>query len=294
MMSMIRNSMDASPEGHVPTPRQSLRRTYVMCRLHPTPVESGRMSADEPPASASPLLRQWDALRRQYVALGHEVHVIDAKPGDDRLMFAGAMSFTLNGMAYIADTEAQQGGIRSIERWLRCHGFRTLEPMNANDGGDFVVVGDRVLAGFGFHSSRASHSELARTFGREVVSLKLSDEQLPRLDLALSVLDSSAETAEIAYLPSAFDARNLRRLESLFPTAITVEAAEARHNALNCVSDGHRIVVDSRAERFMRDLQSRGFQPVPVEADALVKAGGGIKRCTQELRPGTLDGRLAR
>ena len=46
--------------------------------------------------------------------------------------------------------------------------------MSVNEGeGDFLLVGDRILAGTGFRSDAESHDELRKLFGREVVTLEL-------------------------------------------------------------------------------------------------------------------------
>ena len=54
---------------------------------------------------------------------------------------------------------------------------------------------------------------------------------------------------------------------------------------LNAVSDGHHVVLAAQAERLADDLAAAGFTPVPVDLSELLKAGGGPKCCTMELRP---------
>lgn len=53
---------------------------------------------------------------------------------------------------------------------------------------------------------------------------------------------------------------------------------------LNAVSDGRHVVLPAAASRLAAQLAARGFVPVPVELSELLKAGGGPKCCTLEIR----------
>jgi hypothetical protein len=91
--------------------------------------------------------------------------------------------------------------------WFAAHGFEVIEPVEVQEGeGDFLLVGDTILAGTGFRSVGDSHREVARVFDREVVSLRLVDPRFYHLDTAISVLDpvegGGVERANIAYLPT--------------------------------------------------------------------------------------------
>ena len=80
------------------------------------------------------------------------------------------------------------------------------EAQQINEGeGDFLLVGDVILAGTGFRTSVESHAELAEVTGREVVTLRLVDPRFYHLDTALAVLDPAGADANIAFLPLAFD-----------------------------------------------------------------------------------------
>jgi N-dimethylarginine dimethylaminohydrolase len=53
---------------------------------------------------------------------------------------------------------------------------------------------------------------------------------------------------------------------------------------LNAVSDGRHVVLAAQATGFAARLRERGFVPVGVDVSELMKAGGGAKCCTLELR----------
>jgi N-dimethylarginine dimethylaminohydrolase len=117
-------------------------------------------------------------------------------------------------------------------------------------------------------------------FGRKVVSLRLVDDRFYHLDTALCVLDSSTAM----YYPAAFDDAGRAVLASMFPELIEAKDEDAEVLGLNAVSDGRHVVLAAAATGLARSLRSRGFEVVPVDMSELLKAGGGAKCCTLELR----------
>jgi N-dimethylarginine dimethylaminohydrolase len=89
---------------------------------------------------------------------------------------------------------------------------------------------------------------------------------------------------EVMYFPAAFSARSRARLEELFPDAILATEADAAAFGLNAVSDGLHVFLPAGAVDLERTLRARGFRPVPLDVSELLKAGGGVKCCTLELR----------
>lgn len=95
---------------------------------------------------------------------------------------------------------------------------------HVNEGqGDLLMVGERVLAGYGFRTDQRAHAEIAAVLGLPVVSLELVDPRFYHLDTALAVLDDHT----IAYYPPAFSTAAQEQLSALFPDAIVVGSADA-------------------------------------------------------------------
>jgi N-dimethylarginine dimethylaminohydrolase len=141
------------------------------------------------------------------------------------------------------------------------------------------VVGPYVLAGTGFRTDLAAHAEAQELFGRPVITLNLVDPHYYHLDTALAVLGST-----VAYLPEAFSPGSQRVLRHLFPDAVIAAPADAAVLGLNAVCDGEHVVLPAQATGLAQQLAARGFQPVPVDLSELLKAGGGPKCCTLEVR----------
>ena len=241
------------------------------------------MRPDEP-ASASLAMRQWERLRETYLRLGHTVHTIEPLPGLPDMVFAAngatVIDGTVLGVRFRYPERAAEAS--AYLDWFRGHGWTSVHaPRFVNEGeGDILLASGTILAGYGFRSDEAAAGELAATFGRPVVSLRLVDPRYYHLDTALCVLNSSTAM----YYPAAFDDAGRATLSSLFDELIEAKDEDAEVLGLNAVSDGHHVVLAEQATGLARQLAARGFQPVPVDMSELRKAGGGAKCCTLELR----------
>jgi len=264
---------------------QGTKPTVLMCRPEHFTV-SYRINPwmhPEDPTDTSLALQQWTVLYDTYVDLGFTVQLIDPLPGLPDMVYAANGGFVLDGIAYGACfhyPERQPEGPAYME-WFRSKGLDVREPQETNEGeGDFLLVGDTILAASGFRSDTSSHQEIADIYGREVVSLQLVNPSYYHLDTALAVLDSTT----IAYLPSAFDEASLTILHQRYPDAIIATEEDAAILGLNSFSDGHNVVIAERATTFAKQLRDRGFNPIGVELSELLLGGGGVKCCTLELR----------
>jgi len=237
----------------------------------------------EDPTDTSLALRQWSVLYDTYIQLGFQVDLIDPVPGLPDMVYAANGGFVLDGIAYGAKFHYVERGPEgpAYMEWFRSQGLEVVEPIATNEGeGDFLLVGDSIVAASGFRSDTRSHQEIADIYGRDVVSLQLVNPSFYHLDTALAVLDSST----IAYLPSAFDERSLGILRERYPDAIIATEEDAAVLGLNSFSDGHNVVIAKRAITFAKDLAERGFNPIGVDLSELLLGGGGVKCCTLELR----------
>ena len=273
-------------------PRIAHKRRYLMCRPEHYTVSYSINPWMEPanPTDTARAVAQWQKLYDTYLELGHEVELIDPLPGYPDMVYTANGGFLIDGVAYGPKFRyvERQGEAPAFIDWFRENGFDTREPVEVNEGeGDFLLAGDVILAGTGFRSTGDSHAEVARVFGREVVSLTLVDPRFYHLDTALAVLDPVAGedgTANIAYLPGAFDDASRAELERRFPDAILVSDEDGAVFGLNSASDGYNVIISPRAKGFERQLRERGYNPILVDLSELLLGGGGIKCCTLELR----------
>ena len=239
------------------------------------------------PTDTELALKQWLELRDTYRKFGFVVHEIEPVPGLPDMVYAANGATVVDDVAYIASFRypERQSEADAYAAWLEGHGLRTVASTQINEGeGDFLVVGDVILAGTGFRSALASHRELAETLGRKVVTLNLVRPEYYHLDTAIAVLDARPGSEQIAYLPSAFDAASLAVLRERYPDAIIVSEQDAAVLGLNVVSDNFHVVMPVQAANFAEAVRAAGFEPVQVNLSELLKAGGGVKCCTMALR----------
>ena len=158
--------------------RRPTGRSVLMCRPeHFTVVYriNPWMNPAEP-TDTNLALAQWQTLYDTYLGLGYDVQLIDPIAGLPDMVYAANGGFVIDGIAYGAKfthPERQPEGPAYME-WFRGAGFEVREPDEVNEGeGDFLLVGDTILAGTGFRSDSLSHEELGahlRPRGRDAAA----------------------------------------------------------------------------------------------------------------------------
>jgi N-dimethylarginine dimethylaminohydrolase len=299
-MSALPTATDGTALAETTTERRdrvATSRRYLMCRPDYFTVSYSINPWMRPqvPTDTALAVSQWESLYDTYLRLGHEVQLIDPIEGLPDMVYTANGGFVIGNVAYgasFAYPQRQPEG-PAFMNWFRTQGFEVAEPEHVNEGeGDFLLVGDIVLAGTGFRTSVESHEEVQQVFDREVITLNLVNPNFYHLDTAVSVLDplvgpsAGTGTAQpnIAYLPSAFDEASRAILQSRYPDAILVSEEDSSVLGLNSISDGLNVVISSRATGFERQLREHGYNPIGVDLSELLLGGGGVKCCTLELR----------
>jgi N-dimethylarginine dimethylaminohydrolase len=266
--------------------RPARPRTYLMC---PPTYFDVRYAANPwadttRPADRQLAFAQWAWVRDLYRDLGHHVSEIPPLAGLPDMLFTANAATVVDGRVLLAKAQHEQRAAeaRAHRDWFRAHGFREVyAAAHENDGeADCLLAGGQLLCGTGFRTSRRAHGEVAEVLRRPATSLTLVDPRFFHLDIALSVLSEQ----EITYYPLAFSPESQELLGRLYPDAIIATDADAEVFGLNAVSDGRHVVLPQEATNLIGQLRERRFIPLGVDVSELVRAGGGVKRCTLELR----------
>ncbi|MFC7928838.1 dimethylargininase [Streptomyces cinereoruber] len=272
------------------TPRSPSPRRYLMCPpAHFTVTYSINPWMDPAkPVDPALALAQWEDLRDRYRALGHTVEVLEPDPALPDMVFAANGATVVGGRvlgARFAYPERAAEADAHLD-WFRRSGWAEEDlriPQHVNEGeGDFAVTASWILAGRGFRASPLSHGEAQEFFGRPVIGLDLVDPRYYHLDTALCVLDDAGD--EVMYYPGAFSPGSRAVLARLFPDALIATEEDAAAFGLNAVSDGRNVLLPQAAVGLFAPLRDRGFEPVGLDLSELLKGGGSVKCCTQELR----------
>jgi N-dimethylarginine dimethylaminohydrolase len=238
------------------------------------------------PVDVDLAVAQWSELAARYRALGHTVDELEPRPGLPDMVYAANGATVVDGRvlgARFAYPQRQPEARAHLE-WFRSLGVTEVrEPVHVNEGeGDFAVTATYLLAGRGFRASPLSHAEAQEFLGRPVIGLDLVDPRFYHLDTALAVLDDAAD--EVMYYPGAFSPGSRAALARLFPDALLVSETDALALGLNAVSDGLHVLLPQAAVGVFGPLRERGFEPIGIDLGELLKGGGSVKCCTQELR----------
>jgi N-dimethylarginine dimethylaminohydrolase len=243
------------------------------------------MNPDEP-VDAALAMRQWRSLHAVFTSLGHTVHTVTPVAGLPDMVFAANGATVIGGSVLGARFRypQRQAEAEAYLSWLRANRTGTGEIRESrvvNEGeGDIVFAGRAILAGHGFRTDETVAAELADLFGLPVISLRLVDPRFYHLDTALAVLGDDVA----AYYPAAFDDAGRAALAGYFGELIEAKDEDAEVLGLNAVSDGRNVVLPVQATSLAAQLADEGFAPIGVDLSELLKAGGGPKCCTLELR----------
>jgi N-dimethylarginine dimethylaminohydrolase len=249
---------------------------------HMTDATGALRVADRTRAAA-----QWDALRREYEAIGYPVDVVPAVEGFPDLVFAANPSFpfrradgTRAALLSVMRHEERRGEVAHYAAWYAAHGVavESLPP----DVGFFEGAGDllwhparRLLyGGHGFRTARAALDAAAARIGAPLIALELRDARFYHLDTALVPLDEERALA----VREAFTEEGIAALSTHFDELIFVpeaEAAEKFAGNAHC-PDGRNVLIEAECTETKRLLTARGFRVRPVETSEFRKSGGSV------------------
>ncbi len=137
--------------------------------------------------------KQWQNLHDIYAhQLGWDVQLITPTAGLPDMVFATDCCLMIDDKIMLSNFRypERQPESAQYEKWFRDQGFSNLRHAKHKfeGGGDTLLFGNKIIAGYGFRSDREAHDELAKYFNREGISLRASDPFVDRLDTALAVL----------------------------------------------------------------------------------------------------------
>ena len=241
------------------------------------------MHRDDQPAEDT-AASQWRKLYKIYTEqLGWHVELIEPVRGLPDMVFATDCCLMIDDKVMLSSFRypERQPETGHFEQWFREHGYSQLKATDNffEGGGDTMIFGDKIIAGYGFRSDHAAHDELSEYFGREVISLKIVDPRFYHLDTSLAVLDGRT----VAYFPDAIDQDSQKRLKLAVPNLIEATEEEAIGFGLNAVSNGRTVICSNESEGLMQKYRDAGFEVIGTPILEFRKSGGGVKCLTLEL-----------
>ena len=229
-------------------------------------------------------LSQWKQLHDTLVHLGVTVELMTPCKGLPDLVFTANAGLVFN-QRFISSSfrhEVRAKESPQFDAWFASHGF-TVEHLPAGmyfeGAGDALFCGPTLFAGYRIRSDVQGHQHLARLLDRQVLPLELVDKRFYHLDTCFCPL----APGEALYYPPAFDVYGRKVLNTHVPRLLPVRDDEALRFGCNAVVVGKTVVVNTGCEQLERDLRSSGYNPVAVQLDEFLKAGGSAKCLTLRL-----------
>jgi N-dimethylarginine dimethylaminohydrolase len=229
-------------------------------------------------------LRQWTTLCETLQGLGVQVELMQPQKGLPDLVFTANAGLVFGKQFYSSRFrhEVRARETPFFEAWFAAHDFEVVklpEGIFFEGAGDALFCGSTLFAGYRIRSDVQGHQHLGRILGKMVLPLELINPRYYHLDTCFCPL----APGEAIYYPPAFDVYGRRVLESHIPRLLKCTDAEAQRFGCNAVVVGKTVVTNTGCERLAADLRAWGYEPVTVELDEFLKAGGSAKCLTLRL-----------
>lgn len=173
-----------------------------------------------------------------------------------------------------------------FKKWFRENGFELLdldEKLGFEGAGDCLVDrgGPWLWTGYGFRTEIEAHPAIAEFFGRELVSIRLTDPRFYHIDTCFCPLTDGF----LMYHPPAFDFDSRLAIESRVPShkRIIVDTMDAGNFACNAVNVGYEVFVHKASAPLKARLMLAGFTVHEVDLSEFLKSGGSAKCLTLKL-----------
>ena len=228
--------------------------------------------------------RQWHALYEALCTRGVLVELLKPQPGLPDLVFTANAGLIFDKRFFSSRFRYEVRARESphFDAWFAEHGFaieHLPEGMYFEGAGDALFCGHTLFAGYRIRSDMPAHQHIAKAINRLVLALELVDPRYYHLDTCFCPLAAG----EALYYPRAFDAYGRKVLENHIAKLIEVNEAEAQRFGCNAVVVGKTVILNTGCERLAADLAASGYQPVAIELDEFLKAGGSAKCLTLRL-----------
>lgn len=270
--------------SQVAPPLDLSRPTYLMCapRLYDvTYVINPWMEGNLHRASRDRAITQW---QRLYEALAKiaDVKLIEPQPGLPDMVFTANAGLEHNGIVVLSSFRhpERQSEEHYFRQWFQSSGYSVIEvPREISFEGEgdalFAIDGSRLWAGYGMRTSKESHRYLEQAWNVEVVPLCLVDPRFYHLDTCFAPLTGDY----VMYYPGAFDAASRASIEAFYAPhkRIIVSEADATNFACNAINIDRTILLNKISRELTEQLQSAGFEVIPIDLSEFLKAGGAAK-----------------
>lgn len=227
---------------------------------------------------------QWRGLHDALIRLGVQVELMTAQKGLPDLVFTANAGLVHKNRFFSSQFRHEVRARESphFDAWFAAHGF-TVEHLPGGmffeGAGDALYCGRTLFAGYRIRSDVAGHQYLGKALSCQVLPLELVDPRFYHLDTCFCPL----APGEAIWFPPAFDSYGRKVIAGHIPRLLAVEEAEAARFACNAVVVGKTVIVNAGSHQLGEGLAAWGYEPIFLELDEFIKAGGSAKCLTLRL-----------
>ena len=230
-----------------------------------------------PGEDAAAVMAEWRGLYRLLRdELDVQVDLLEPRPGLPKLVLAASGGFVW-GDSFIASRPgdpSRRPESEAAANFFLVRGYRVPalpEGCRFDGQRDLAVVGGTVFAGHRSDEDLDAHRALSGVLGREVCSLRLSEDWGHPLDACLCPLGEDAAL----FHPDALEPAARRLLEERVPRLRAVDPADGRRLGCNALAVGRRVVLPEGCGSAVRELEREGFRVHVLPLAAYARQGAG-------------------
>lgn len=213
---------------------------------------------------------QHESYRTLLRTLGCEVVSLPADAAFPDCVFVEDTAIVLDDLAVVTrpGAESRRGEVDVVAGALaRFRPLVRIEAPATIDGGDVLVLDDRIFVGLSSRTNEAAVAQLARLTGRDVIAVQVHGAL--HLKTAITRVSPEALLLNREWVDAAPFAGF---------TLVDVDPAEPFGG--NAVLLHDRVIYPSAFPRTRARLESHGIEVHPVDADELAKVEGGVTCCS--------------
>jgi N-dimethylarginine dimethylaminohydrolase len=224
---------------------------------------------------------QWRRLHDTLEGLGAQVELLEPVQGLPDLVFTANAGLMFQNRFFSSRFRHPERARESPvnEAWFASRGFQVEqfpEDCYHEGAGDALFCGDILFAGYRIRSDVHGHLWVGEQIGKRVLPLELVDPRFYHLDTCFCPLDPTTAI----WFPDAFDPYGRTVIRQHIARLFRVSPAEAQRFACNAVVVGKRVVINAGCTQLAAALREWGYEPIELELDEFLKAGGSAKCLT--------------
>lgn len=229
-------------------------------------------------------LQQWKNLHDTLQSLGVAVVLMEPQKGLPDLVFTANAGLVFGNRFFNSRFrhEVRARETPHFDAWFAAHGFQTEhlpEGFYFEGAGDALFCGRTLFAGYRIRSDVRGHQYLGKLLGVQVLPLELVNSRFYHLDTCFCPL----APGEALWFPPAFDDYGQKVVERHIPKLLAVNEEEAARFGCNAVVVGRTVITNTGCPELAAGLRAWGYDPIAVQLDEFLKAGGSAKCLTIRL-----------